>query len=94
MNELQNTLNKIHHQIDDDIISGFERRIKFHEKLIAQAVAFREECVQNGFVELISSQDKKIERLRENVACLREQMIQAMESDSLDDKMTKMLESM
>jgi hypothetical protein len=80
MNELQVTLNKISAQFDDDIISGFERRIKFHEKLLAQAIAFREECVQKGFVELIAGQDKKINHLRESIAKLNEEMVQAIES--------------
>lgn len=80
MNELQNTLGIFSHQLNEDIVSGFERRIKFHEKLLAQAIAFREECVAKGFVELISSQDKKINHLRENLARLNEQMIQAIES--------------
>lgn len=80
MNELQNTLNKINHQLNDDIISGFERRIGFQEKLLAQAIAFREECVTKGFVELISSQDEKINHLRESIAKLNEQMIQTIES--------------
>lgn len=80
MNELQNTLGIFSHQLNEDIVSGFERRIKFHEKLLAQAIAFREECVTKGFVELISSQDKKINHLRENLARLNEQMIQAIES--------------
>lgn len=80
MNELQVPLNKISAQFDDDIISGFERRIKFHEKLLAQAIAFREECVQKGFVELIAGQDKKINHLRESIASLSEQMVQAIES--------------
>ena len=80
MNELQVTLNKISAQLSDDIISGFERRIGFQEKLLAQAIAFREECVVKGFVELISSQDEKINHLRESIAKLNEEMVQAIES--------------
>ena len=80
MNELQNTLNKINHQLNDDIVSGLEHRIKFQEKLLTQAIAFREECVAKGFVELISSQDDKINHLRESIAKLNEEMVQAIES--------------
>lgn len=94
MNELQKALNNFNQQLSDDIISGFERRIGFQDKLLKQAIAFREECVAKGFVELISSQDDKINHLRESIAKLNGEMVQAMESDSLDDKMTKMLESM
>lgn len=80
MNELQVTLNKISAQLSDDIISGFERRIGFQEKLLAQAIAFREECVDKGLVTLIPDQDKKIENLRESIAKLNEEMVQAIES--------------
>jgi len=79
MNELQNTLNKIA-QFEEDIISGLERRIKFQEKLLKQAIAFREECVAKGLISLISDSDKKITHLRECIANLSEQMVQAIES--------------
>lgn len=79
MNELQNTLNKIA-QFEEDIISGLERRIKFQEKLLKQAIAFREECVAKGLISLISDSDKKIANLRENIAQLNEELIQAIES--------------
>lgn len=79
MAELQNTLNKIA-QFEEDIISGFERRIKFQEKLLKQAIAFREECVEKGLISLIPDSDKKIANLRECIANLSEQMIQTIES--------------
>lgn len=79
MNELQVTLNKIA-QFEEDIISGLERRIKFQEKLLKQAIAFREECVAKGLISLISDSDKKITHLRECIANLSEQMVQAIES--------------
>ena len=94
MNELQNTLGIFSHQLNDDIISGFERRIKFHEKLLAQAIAFREECVAKGLIQLIHSQDKKIENLRNILSSLREQLVQAIEADSFDEKMDILLDSM
>lgn len=94
MNELQNTLNKINHQLSDDIVSGLEHRIKFQEKLLTQAIAFREECVAKGLIELISSQDKKIENLRYILSSLREQLVQAIEADSFDEKMDILLDSM
>ena len=80
MNELPNTLNKITAEFDEDAISGFERRIKFQEKLLNQSIAFRKECVEKGFIELIPDYDKKIEFMREKLASLREEMIQAIES--------------
>lgn len=64
----------------DDFIGDLERRIKFHEKLLKQALAFREECVQKGLVTLIPDCEKKIYNLRENLASLSEQMVQAIES--------------
>lgn len=64
----------------DDVISDLDRRIKFHEKLLKQAIAFREECVVKGLVTLIPDCEKKIYNLRENLAGLSEQMIQAIES--------------
>ena len=79
MNELQNTLNKIA-QFEEDIISGLERRIKFQEKLLKQAIAFREKCVEKGLISLIPDSDKKIANLRECIANLSEEMIQAIES--------------
>lgn len=94
MNELQVTLNKINHQIDEDIISSLEHRIKFQEKLLTQAIAFREECVVKGLIELISSQDKKIENLRNILSSLREQLVQVIEADSFDEKMDILLDSM
>lgn len=80
MNELQKALDNFSRQLDEDIISGFERRIGFQDKLLKQAIAFREECVQKGFVELIAGQDKKINHLRESIAKLNEEMVQAIES--------------
>lgn len=79
MNELQNTLNKIS-QFEEDIIENFERRIKFQEKLLTQAITFREECVEKCLISLIPDSDKKIANLRECIANLSEQMIQAIES--------------
>ena len=79
MNELQNTLNKIS-QFEEDIIENFERRIKFQEKLLTQAITFREECVEKGLISLIPDSDKKIANLRECIANLSEQMVQAIES--------------
>lgn len=64
----------------DDVISDLERRIKFQEKLLNQSIAFRKECVEKGFIELIPDYDKKIEFMREKLASLREEMIQAIES--------------
>lgn len=80
MNELQKALNNFSQQLSDDIISGFERRIGFQDKLLKQAIAFREECVAKGLVTLIPDQDKKIENLRESIAKLNEEMVQAIES--------------
>lgn len=57
-----------------------DRRIKFHEKLLNQALSFREECIQKGLVTLIPDCEKKIYNLRENLAGLSEQMVQAIES--------------
>lgn len=94
MNELQNTLNKINHQLNDDIISGLEHRIKFQEKLLNQAIAFREECVAKVLIELISSQDKKIENLHYILSSLREQLVQVIEANSFDEKMYILLDSM
>ena len=67
MNELQKALNNFNQQLSDDIISGFERRIGFQDKLLKQAIAFREECVAKGFVELISSQDDKMTKMLESM---------------------------
>lgn len=64
----------------DDVISDLDRRIKFHEKLLKQAIAFREECVSKGLITLIPDCEKKIYNLRENIASLSERMVQAIES--------------
>ena len=64
----------------DDVIGDLDRRIKFHEKLLNQALSFREECIQKGLVTLIPDCEKKIYNLRENLAGLSEQMVQAIES--------------
>lgn len=94
MNELQNTLGIFSHQLNEDIVSGLEHRIKFQEKLLNQAIAFREECVAKGLIELIHSQDKKIENLRYILSSLREQLVQVIEADSFDEKMDILLDSM
>ena len=80
MNELQKALDNFSRQLDEDIISGFERRIGFQDKLLKQAIAFREECVAKGLVTLIPDCEKKIADLRESIASLSEQMVQAIES--------------
>lgn len=80
MNELQKALDNFSQQLSNDIISDLEYRIGFQEKLLKQAIAFREECVAKGLISLIPDSDKKIENLRENIAMLNEQMIQAIES--------------
>lgn len=64
----------------NDVISDLDHRIKFHEKLLNQALSFREECVQKGLVTLIPDCEKKIYNLRENIASLSERMVQAIES--------------
>lgn len=64
----------------NDVIGDLDSRIKFHEKLLNQALSFREECIQKGLVTLIPDCEKKINNLRENLAGLSEQMIQAIES--------------
>lgn len=64
----------------DDVISDLEHRIKYNEKLLSQALAFQEECVVKGLVTLIPNCEKKIYNLRENLAGLSEQMVQAIES--------------
>lgn len=63
-----------------DVIGDLDRRIKFHEKLLNQALSFREECIQKGLVTLIPDCEKKIYNLRENLAGLSEQMVQEIES--------------
>lgn len=80
MNELQKALDNFSQQLSNDIISDLEYRIGFQEKLLKQAIAFREECVAKGLISLIPDSDKKIENLRENIAMLNEQMIQTIES--------------
>lgn len=80
MNELQKALDNFSRQLDEDIISGFERRIGFQDKLLKQAIAFQEECIQKGLVTLIPDCEKKIADLRESIASLCEQMVQAIES--------------
>lgn len=64
----------------NDVIGDLDHRIKFHEKLLNQALSFREECIQKGLVTLIPDCEKKIADLRENLADLNEQMVQAIES--------------
>lgn len=68
------------HYSDDDDIGALEHLIKYNEKLLSQALAFREECVSKGLVTLIPDCEKKIADLRENIADLSEQMVQAIES--------------
>lgn len=80
MSELQKALDNFSRQLSDDIISDFEYQIGFQDKLLKQAIAFRDECVEKGLISLISDSDKKIANLRENIAQLSEQMIQAIES--------------
>lgn len=80
MNELQKALDNFNKQLTEDIIDDIEYRIAFHEKLLSQALAFREECVSKGLITLIPDCEKKIYNLRENLAGLSEQMIQAIES--------------
>ena len=64
----------------DDVIGDLDHRIKFHEKLLNQALSFREECIQKGLVTLIPDCEKKIYNLRENLASLSERMVQTIES--------------
>lgn len=64
----------------NDVIGDLDHRIKFHEKLLNQALSFREECIQKGLVTLIPDCEKKIYNLREHLAGLCEQMVQAIES--------------
>lgn len=67
------------HYSDDDI-GVLEHLIKYNEKLLSQALAFREECVSKGLITLIPDCEKKIYNLREDIASLREEMVQAIES--------------
>lgn len=67
------------HYSDDDI-GVLDHLIKYNEKLLSQALAFQEECIQKGLVTLIPDCEKKIADLRENIADLSEQMVQAIES--------------
>ena len=67
------------HYSDDDI-GVLDHLIKYNEKLLSQALAFREECVSKGLITLIPDCEKKIADLRENIADLSEQMVQAIES--------------
>lgn len=80
MNELQKALDNFSRQLSDDIISDFEYRIGFQDKLLKQAIAFREECVSKGLITLIPNCEKKIYNLREDIASLHEEMVQAIES--------------
>lgn len=50
MNELQKALDNFNKQLTEDIIDDIEYRIAFHEKLLSQALAFREECVSKGLM--------------------------------------------
>lgn len=76
----QKECDNLRRQLIKDIVSDFEYRIGLQDKLLKQAIAFREECVAKGLISLIPDSDKKIENLRENIAMLNEQMIQAIES--------------
>lgn len=67
------------HYSDDDI-GVLDHLIKYNEKLLSQALAFQEECIQKGLVTLIPDCEKKIYNLREHLADLSEQMVQAIES--------------
>ena len=69
---------RFHYSVDT--IDDIEHLIKYNEKLLNQALAFREECVQKGLITLIPDCEKKIYNLRENLAQLNEQMVQAIES--------------
>ena len=64
----------------NDVICDLDHRIKFHEKLLNQALSFREECIQKGLVTLIPDCEKKIYNLREHLARLSEEMVQFLES--------------
>lgn len=65
---------------NDDTIGELDHLIKYNEKLLSQAIAFREECVSKGLITLITNCEKKIYNLREDIASLREEMVQAIES--------------
>ncbi len=67
------------HYSDDDI-GVLDHLIKYNENLLSQALAFQEECIQKGLVTLIPDCEKKIADLREDIADLSEQMVQAIES--------------
>ena len=67
------------HYSDDDI-GVLDHLIKYNEKLLSQALAFREECIQKGLITLIPDCEKKITDLREDLADLSEQMVQTIES--------------
>lgn len=69
---------RFHYSVDT--IDDLEHIIKYNEKLLNQALAFREECVQKGLVTLITDCEKKIYNLRERLARLNEEMVQAIES--------------
>lgn len=69
---------RFHYSVDT--IDDLEHIIKYNEKLLNQALAFREECVQKGLVTLIPDCEKKIYNLRERLARLSEEMVQAIES--------------
>lgn len=58
---------------NDDTIGELDHLIKYNEKLLSQAIAFREECVSKGLITLIPNCEKKIYNLRE-------EMVQAIES--------------
>lgn len=69
------------HYSDDDIgVLEHLHLIKYNEKLLSQALASQEECIQKGLVTQIPDCEKKIADLRENLADLNEQMVQAIES--------------
>ena len=80
MGELQKALDNFRQVLIEDTISDFEYRIGLQDKLLKQAIAFRDECVAKGLISLISDSDKKIANLRENIAQLNEELIQAIES--------------
>jgi hypothetical protein len=64
----------------DDDIGVLDHLIKYNEKLLSQALAFQEECIQKGLITLIPDCEKKITDLREDLADLSEQMVQTIES--------------
>lgn len=76
----QKECDNIRRQLIKDIVSDFEYRIGLQDKLLKQAIAFREECVAKGLISLIPDTDKKIDYFREDIAWLSENVIQGIES--------------